>query len=54
MTRFFPQDERDALLYHVLAQEPGLVIVFVNAIVIMLNFDQGIDVPLAMDFRTVQ
>ena len=32
MTRFFPQDERDALLYHVLAQEPGLVIVFVNAI----------------------
>ena len=32
MTRVFPQDERDALLYHVLAQEPGLVIVFVNAI----------------------
>ncbi len=32
MPRFFSQDERDALLYHVLAQEPGLVIVFVNAI----------------------
>ena len=26
------QDERDALLYHILSQEPGLVIVFVNAI----------------------
>ena len=26
------QDERDALLYHILTQQPGLVIVFVNAI----------------------
>ena len=35
LTRSFPsptQDERDALLYHILSQEPGLVIVFVNAI----------------------
>ena len=30
---FLPlQDERDALLYHILTQQPGLVIVFVNAI----------------------
>ena len=26
------EDERDALLYHILSQQPGLVIVFVNAI----------------------
>ena len=35
LTRSIPsptQDERDALLYHILSQEPGLVIVFVNAI----------------------
>ena len=35
LTRPIPspsQDERDALLYHILSQEPGLVIVFVNAI----------------------
>lgn len=30
--RRFREDERDALLYHILAQQPGLVIVFVNAI----------------------
>ena len=33
LTRLPPaQDERDALLYHILTQQPGLVIVFVNAI----------------------
>jgi ATP-dependent RNA helicase DDX24/MAK5 len=31
-TRPFHEDERDALLYHILSQQPGLVIVFVNAI----------------------